>query len=612
MPGSPENRTGSNREAGFRFWRGAQTPKWYLGTLLLVPIAILAFGSHWTWQRSTVVATARIVHSSESASEVPLAFLPERSRWNLGVILPPGSFLEIGHSRAPRRFSLALQADSDDSYLVSWSSDGAEFQQLWTVARVRGRGLVTRKSPRLETPTPARWLRVEPQRGVKSFSVAGLRVDEEPIRFAHALLIPVLWGLWAAFGLARRWPRLARLAEASLAWWRRADPWLAGALVYLVCFRVSPEQLTFVLSLLVVAALVQLLRRRPVATLAAAALLAVSVIVALQVATKVGVARIAQLHELTVDHRMRPDGKEINSDGVRFRGEAADLGSGDFVILFLGDSYTFGNGLTYEQAYPYQVEQLLAAAGCQGVRSVNFGWTSSSPLLGLRLLREVGYKYQPDLVLYSLDMTDFHDDLEYEVALRKGGDLEVSPFAILDRLPWPDLQLGGAFRELRRPRPAADEAAAEAGMPAERFFVTDRSLEETRPWIERGVIKNLHEMHRFSTRTLGSPMALVIYPRAYQYSSRESPRNWERREYEILGPYSKEPFRYFEERRERLPYPLLNLLPAFESSEQFPLFLEADPHWNEAGAALAARTVAELVQQQGLVLCGTDDRPAAG
>ena len=98
-------------------------------------------------------------------------------------------------------------------------------------------------------------------------------------------------------------------------------------------------------------------------------------------------------------------------------------------------------------------------------------------------------------------------------------------------------------------------------------------------------------------------MVLVIYPRAYQYSDRESPMNWEYRAYETLGPFVREPFRYFEEVADRLPYPVVNLLPAFETSKTFPLFLEDDPHWNREGARLAARTAARAIQQLGLIPC---------
>jgi hypothetical protein len=47
----------------------------------------------------------------------------------------------------------------------------------------------------------------------------------------------------------------------------------------------------------------------------------------------------------------------------------------------------------------------------------------------------------------------------------------------------------------------------------------------------------------------------------------------------------------------------VDLLPAFETSKTFPLFLEDDPHWNREGARLAARTAAKAIHRLGLIPC---------
>ena len=117
------------------------------------------------------------------------------------------------------------------------------------------------------------------------------------------------------------------------------------------------------------------------------------------------------------------------------------------------------------------------------------------------------------------------------------------------------------------------------------------------------MITNLAELHDFSTEALGAPMALVVYPRAYQYSMQESPESWESHRYERLGPWVREPFRYFRQARDRLPYPVLSVLPAFEGADSARLFREDDPHWNEAGARLMAETVARWVVESALVPC---------
>ena len=181
------------------------------------------------------------------------------------------------------------------------------------------------------------------------------------------------------------------------------------------------------LLLLLLWLLLALLRRAPAGLLLALGVSALLLGFALPRAfSALLISKISQTYDLSVDHRPRPDGREINRDGVRFKGDASDLSDDDFVVLFLGDSFTFGIGLRYHETYPVQFKAIASAAACvERVRAVNFGWISSSPLLSLRLLREIGYRYRPDLLVYNLDMTDFHDDLRYEYRLRRERDFEV-------------------------------------------------------------------------------------------------------------------------------------------------------------------------------------------
>jgi hypothetical protein len=318
------------------------------------------------------------------------------------------------------------------------------------------------------------------------------------------------------------------------------------------------------------------------------------------------IARIAEVHDVSVDHRLVPDGDEINADGLRFRGTAEDLDPDDFVVLFLGDSFTYGLYLDYADAYPYAFETFVADGECrQPVRAVNFGWTSSSPLLSLRLLREIGYRYQPDLVVYNLDMTDFHDDLRYARELRQGGSnfsidgAEIANVALNRVWPGEPIDVRRIFRIPEAPAPPDDQIA----LPEERFFVALQPLDETRDWIERGVAENLEALGAFADDVLGSGFAVVVYPRAFQYSRFESPRNWEEEKVERMGRHALEPFRYFDEQAAHLPYPVVSLLTAFQTSKRSPLFLTNDPHWTRFGAALAAETVARELGRLGLLPC---------
>ena len=435
------------------------------------------------------------------------------------------------------------------------------------------------------------------------------------------LLLPIglfASGIWAG---VRRGGLAAERVGFGLKVWRWLDPWFAALMIQTVLFR-PPETVGVpLLIFLTLGFSVLVLRQLPGPALVTLGSMALMLFVVLPRAFEtIILSRVAATYALDVDHRMKPDGVDINSDGLRFRGESEDLEEEDFVVLFLGDSFTFGFNLPYESSFPYRLQAIASESRCSDpIRVVNMGWTSSSPLLGLRLLREVGYRYQPDLVVYSLDMTDFHDDLRYEWMLREQFDYDFDARAIVGRwiaTEWPwarslrpiALELTGRLRSVDRKNREELLAGLSVPTPDERFFITDRPLSETRPAIELGTMKNLFEIDQLVREVLGAEMVLMVYPRAYQYSEREVPMNWEGG-YVPLGPYVREPFDYLAEVAPTLPYPVLDLLPAFEETERFPLFFSRDPHWNAQGANLAAEATYRGLVELGALPCALE-RPS--
>jgi hypothetical protein len=290
---------------------------------------------------------------------------------------------------------------------------------------------------------------------------------------------------------------------------------------------------------------------------------------------------------LDVDHRFpgHNPGLGTNADGIRTPREAAEFRAGDENILFLGDSFTFGLGVTAEETFPAVTTTLLRERLSRAdIESANFGWPSASPLLALRQLEDIGARYQPDLVVFALDMTDFHDDLMYQRMLDRRG------------LYWWYDKIPITLRTLERRAPKLFDrlyASANAGLPRQRFFATEHPLEETRPLLEP-VLANLERMAQAADR-LGADFVVLLLPRAFQYSAEESPHNWEAAEYTVLGPYSREPFRYFDSIATELPFPVLSLLPAFEHTAVFPTCLADDPHWNADGHRVAAQAITDFL-----------------
>lgn len=282
-----------------------------------------------------------------------------------------------------------------------------------------------------------------------------------------------------------------------------------------------------------------------------------------------------------VDHRMEPFSEpDINSDGIRSFKEATAFQAEDVNIIYLGDSFVYGFKLDAQDSIPSQLEALSRQnhPGLE-INVANFGWVSSSPLLSLRLLRDIGRKYNPDVVLLGLDMSDFEDDIKYRKLIERQGT-----YRLLDTAP---LSLLALKKIMRKVRPLFPLHQRIFEFPAERFFVTAHPMKSMLPYYEE-VRRNIEAIHHFSQNELGARFILLIFPRSYQYSDQETPRNWEGRHYEVLGPFAHEPFRYFEEISSELDFPVVSLLEDFQSTEVFPTCFEWDPHWNEQGASIAA------------------------
>lgn len=291
------------------------------------------------------------------------------------------------------------------------------------------------------------------------------------------------------------------------------------------------------------------------------------------------------------DHRMtREQHDDVNSDGVRSALEPSQFRAGDYNIIMLGDSFVYGMLLGRQDTLPFRLEQLARAQGHPTVNVINFGWISASPYLSLRQLKDIGAKYQPDLVVQVVDMTDAWDDTFYRRAVERQGF-----FAIGHWIPATSMLLGKWGREFVQ---ADWYSQALWGVPWQRYFPMERPLAETRPYLET-VMQNLDATHQFTQGTLGVPYVVFVMPRSVQYSATETPDD-RSTEYSRLGPYSLEPFRFYAEAAQARPYPVIPLLEDFRQSPVQGLTFAHDPHLSSVGNKEAARFVWQHLQALGL------------
>ncbi len=588
------------------------------GTLLILPIIVLLFGTEWSFDRVMKPALVTLVSNPGQASEARERvadfpdFVTEGSEWTRGVELLDTEALEMTFARPVQTFYLAVQADGNDQYRIAAFGDDP-LETIWTIAQSPTDGLATRyRSFSLDAPITT--IRIGPQEGDGFYSVSGLRVETKQ-RLRHTIVVPLVWAAYLMIWSLSHWRPARRFGEWVMRGWAEADWFIASGLICGLLLRLDAASFLLILVALgagLAIALYRMCVRRfglavTLVNLAAAAFI---VWIGPILFNANLMHRIGAQFDLTVDHRMHPDGEEINSDGIRFKGEARDVKPEDYNILFMGDSYTYGSHLLYDETVPAAFGRLAASRCSDKIKGFNLGWISSSPLLGYRLLIDIGKKYHPDLIVYLLDVTDYHDDLDYEVKLRQENNIPITGVSptrvvlgqILGRLFGSEAL--NDFKSILRPL-TTKEQRTDWGppVPSDRFFVVNQDIEESRDHIERGVLLNLTRIHRFSSRVLDAPLAVVLVPRGFQYSSRESPENWEKGAYELGGPNVRAPSDYFEGKRKELRYPVLDLLPVFEQSGIFPLFLETDPHWNQRGALLAAETIESFLEQEGLVPC---------
>lgn len=305
------------------------------------------------------------------------------------------------------------------------------------------------------------------------------------------------------------------------------------------------------------------------------------------------------------DHRLRPNSAETNADGIRMKREAREFTEDAVNVVFLGDSFVFG-GREYPQlALPAQLEAVLRARHptC-AINVANFGWVSSSPYLSLRLLRDIGRKYSPDLVLLGLDMTDFHDDLKYRLLLER----PTLTYKAARYLPGVIVVSKKALNRLARFQWARRAHERIFSLPSDPFLIVNQPLRESEP-LTAPIVKSVRDIATFTHDQLRAKFALIVFPRSFQYSTREAPNSWERNAYTALGPYALEPFVLFDELRRNVDFPIYSLLRDFQTTSVFPTVLYDDPHWTEKGTRFVAERVSEIVEKEHVLDCA---QPAPG
>lgn len=102
----------------------------------------------------------------------------------------------------------------------------------------------------------------------------------------------------------------------------------------------------------------------------------------------------------------------IDSDG--FRSYAAKNGyDSGYAVLALGDSHTFGMGVSDEDTYPAQLEVILSDRLDYPVNVINGGVPAYNTAQAIIVYEKIAKKYHPDVVLLGIVADDIQDMYNY-------------------------------------------------------------------------------------------------------------------------------------------------------------------------------------------------------
>lgn len=96
----------------------------------------------------------------------------------------------------------------------------------------------------------------------------------------------------------------------------------------------------------------------------------------------------------------------INSQGFRDFEYAINKPADSLRIIVVGDSVTFGDGLSLEDTYVKQLERLLRKALNKQVEVLNFGASGASTINELELIERKILVYRPDILILQMDPND--------------------------------------------------------------------------------------------------------------------------------------------------------------------------------------------------------------
>lgn len=305
----------------------------------------------------------------------------------------------------------------------------------------------------------------------------------------------------------------------------------------------------------------------------------------------------------------------INSFGMRSPEPKTPKSA--FRILMLGDSFTEGVGVNWEDSFGGSLQKILDKKGYK-TEVLSAGVLSHSPVLEWLFLQHNGGVLMPDLVLLNLDLSDFFDDYRYEKIADRNSDGEIIAVPGSREPPtwrnkinyfcdWYRLNtctlLINFYVKFRRHVLGIRPDIIVGDIESDRFFVIrdNISKEKTLPHYQR-TFSYIQKIEH-SAKELNASFILVLYPYGFQVNENE----WKGgRWLWHLDDKPVYPLGYFQTMKDfsrRAKIPVIDTFYKFNASQNksaqlanttnAPLFLPMDGHFTPRGYGLVSQAIAD-------------------
>jgi lysophospholipase L1-like esterase len=258
----------------------------------------------------------------------------------------------------------------------------------------------------------------------------------------------------------------------------------------------------------------------------------------------------------------------LNNYGLRGPDIAPEKPEGVFRIIVLGDSFTFGEGVKWEDTFTYQLEQILRERVSPKIEVLNFGTSSWSTSDETTYLEQVGVQFQPDLVLnvYVLNDANYAGGLDmwenFRAKYEATGWLKHSYLFSFAYATIAQQMIGRAYSQEMVNSALQDQAAWDAS-----FHFLQKG---------DGIAKGVDAAY-----------AVIIFPFLYQLDEN----------YPFAVLHQK-----ISDFTQSVNIPTLDLLPAFSGQPYAALWAHpSDQHPNEIGHRLAAEAIANFLIEKELL-----------